>query len=211
MVLPGGGQLTVERFQLLGQLLGQSTGSEELHYLLENPFAGGVLSDDFLYRVQDRLSFASGPLYALVHEACYAQGAATHWSAQRVRAEFAEFDPVATLDGDGPLLFTGEMIYPWMFDIDPALRPLRDAAGLLAERDDWPALYDAGRLASNEVPVAAAVYFNDMYVPAELSVPTSRAIRGLRAWVTSEYEHDGLRASNGAVLDRLIALARGTA
>jgi hypothetical protein len=29
--------------------------------------------------------------------------------------------------------------------------------------------------------------------------------------VTSEYEHDGLRASSGAVLDRLIALARGTA
>jgi hypothetical protein len=29
--------------------------------------------------------------------------------------------------------------------------------------------------------------------------------------VTSEYEHDGLRVSNGAVLDRVIALARGTA
>jgi hypothetical protein len=27
--------------------------------------------------------------------------------------------------------------------------------------------------------------------------------------VTNEYEHDGLRASNGAVLDRLIALVRG--
>ncbi len=27
----------------------------------------------------------------------------------------------------------------------------------------------------------------------------------------SEYEHDGLRVSSGAVLDRLIALARGTA
>ena len=61
------------------------------------------------------------------------------------------------------------------------------------------------------MPAAAAVYFNDMYVPTELSVPTSRAFRGLRAWVTSEYEHDGLRASNGTVLDRLIALARGTA
>ena len=116
-----------------------------------------------------------------------------------------------TWRGEAPLRFTGEMVCPWMLDIDPALRPLRDAAGLLAERDDWPALYDAGRLASNEVPAAAAVYFNDMYVPAELSVPTSRAIRGLRAWVTSEYEHDGLRASNGTVLGRLIALARGAA
>jgi len=55
------------------------------------------------------------------------------------------------------------------------------------------------------------VYEGDMYVPAELSLPTARAIRGLKAWVTDEYEHDGLRTSNGAVLDRLLALARGTA
>src|SRR5207247_2648864 len=150
------------------------------------------------------------PLYAVLHEACYAQGAATQWSAQRIRAEFAEFDPAA-LDGDGPLLFTGEMIYPWMFDADPVLRPLRGAADVLAARADWPALYDAARLAANDVPVAAAVYFNDMYVPAEISMPTARAIRGLRPWVTSEYEHNGLRVSNGAVLDRLIALARGAA
>jgi hypothetical protein len=98
-----------------------------------------------------------------------------------------------------------------MFGLDPVLRPLRDAADLLAQADDWPALYDPARLAVNEVPAAAAVYFNDMYVPAEFSVPTGQAIGGLRAWVTSEYEHDGLRASNGAVLDRLIALAHGTA
>ena len=160
---------------------------------------------------EHRLSFAAGPLYAVLHEACYAQGTATRWSAQRIRAEFGEFDPAAALDGDGPLLFTGEMIYPWMFDTDPVLRPLRGAADALAEREDWPPLYDAARLAANEVPVAAAIYFNDMYVPAELSVPTGQAIRGLKAWVTSEYEHNGLRVSNGAVLDRLIALARGTA
>jgi proline iminopeptidase len=30
-------------------------------------------------------------------------------------------------------------------------------------------------------------------------------------WVTSEYDHSGLRVSNGAVLDRLIGMARGTA
>jgi hypothetical protein len=40
------------------------------------------------------------------------------------------------------------------------------------------------------------VYVNDMYVPAELSLPTAQAIRGLKAWVTDEYEHDGLRASS---------------
>ncbi len=211
VVLPDGAPLSAAAFQVLGQMLGQSTGGDDLHYLLEDPFAGDELSDAFLHTVQQRLSFAPAPLYAVMHEACYAQEAATGWSAQRIRTEFAEFDPAAALNGDGPLLFTGEMIYPWMFEADPVLRPLRAAADALAERTDWPVLYDPARLAANDVPVAAAVYFNDMYVPAELSVPTARAIRCMKAWVTSEYEHDGLRVSNGAVLDRLIALARGTA
>jgi pimeloyl-ACP methyl ester carboxylesterase len=209
VLLPNGGRLTVEALQQLGHALGTSTGSHELHYLLEDPFAGGQLSDVFLETAQSRLSFAAGPLYAVLHEPCYAQGTATRWAAQRVLAEFGEFDPAAALDGSEPLQFTGEMIYPWMFEHDPVLRPLRAAADVLAEREDWPPLYDAARLAANEVPVAAAVYFNDMYVPVEFSVPTARTIRGLKAWVTSEYEHDGLRVSSGAVLARLIDMARG--
>jgi pimeloyl-ACP methyl ester carboxylesterase len=208
---PDGGRLTVAGFQSLGGMLGSSTGSDELHYLLEGAFDGDRLADAFLHDVYCRLSFATGPLYAALHEACYAQGAATRWSAQRIRAEFGEFDPGPALEGSEPLLFTGEMIYPWMFDHDPVLRPLREAAGLIAERADWPALYDASRLAANEVPVAAALYFDDMYVPRELSVPTAEAIKGLRPWVTSDYEHDGLRVSNGAVLGRLIELAQGLA
>ena len=208
---PDGAPLSVQAFQALGNMLGQGSGSHALHYLLEEPFADDELSDAFLYALQARLSFASGPLYALLHEACYAQGFATRWSAQRVRAEFAGFDPGPALDGDGCLLFTGEMIYPWMIEGDPVLRPLREAADLLAERGDWPPLYDPTRLAANEVPVVAAVYYDDMYVDRELSIRTAQAIRGLRTWVTSEYEHDGLRVSAGAVLDRLIRMARGDA
>ncbi len=204
--LPNGAPLTVETFQTFGQMLGASTGSHSLHYLLEEPFAGGDLSDDFLHRVGSQVSFSAGPLYALVHEACYGQGAPTNWAAQRVRAEFPEFD--AALDSDAPLLFTGEMIYPWMFENDPVLRPLAEAGEILAQRE-WPRLYDPERLRANQVPAAAAVYFDDMYVPVEFSVPTARTIRGLRPWVTNEYEHDGLRVSNGQVLDRLIAMVRG--
>jgi pimeloyl-ACP methyl ester carboxylesterase len=210
--LPDGAPLTVQAFQSLGIMLGQSTGSHALHYLLEDPFAGDELSDAFRYAVHAKLSFAAGPLYALLHEPSYAQGFATRWSAQRIRAEFAEFDPGPVLDvdpGTALLLFTGEMIYPWMIDADPVLRPLREAADLLAERDDWPPLYDPSRLAANEVPVAAAVYYGDMYVDRELSMRTAGAIRGLRTWVTSEYEHDGLRVSSGAVLGRLIDMCHG--
>jgi pimeloyl-ACP methyl ester carboxylesterase len=209
--LPGGGQLTVQRFQSVGHQLGSGSGSHGLHYLLEDPFAGTELTDDFLHRVQALLSFASAPLYALLHEPCYAQGAATRWSAERIRAEFSMFDAGGAVDGDEPLLFTGEMVYPWAFELDPALQPLAECAELLAARQTWPPLYDQQRLAGNDVPVAAAVYFDDMYVPRDLSLPTAAAIRGLQRWVTSEYEHDGLRVSNGGVLDRLIAMARGQA
>ena len=205
--LPDGAPLTVAAFQSAGAMLGQSGGSHALHYLLEDPFAGDELSDVFRYAVMNELSFATGPLYALLHEAAYAQGFATRWSAQRIRAEFEEFGPRFT--GSDPLYFTGEMIYPWMIDADPVLRPLRQAADILAERDDWPPLYDPTRLAANEVPVAAAIYYNDMYVDRELSMQTAAAIRGLQAWVTSEYEHDGLRVSDGTVLDRLIGMVRG--
>jgi hypothetical protein len=59
------------------------------------------------------------------------------------------------------------------------------------------------------VPAAAAVYFDDMYVNAGFSLATARAIRGLRPWVTNEHEHDGLRVTAGAVLDRLIGMVRG--
>jgi pimeloyl-ACP methyl ester carboxylesterase len=208
---PDGAPLSVEAFQSAGAMLGRSDGSHALHYLLENPFTADEtsLSDAFLYAVMGELSFAAGPLYALLHEPSYAQGFAPRWAAQRVRAEFGQFDPEQAIAGTAPLYFTGEMIYPWMIDADPVLRPLREAASILAERDDWPPLYDPTRLAANDVPAAAAVYYNDMYVDREFSIQTAEAIRGLRTWVTSEYEHDGLRVSNGTVLNHLIEMCRG--
>ena len=213
VVLPNGYRFTVEAFQSLGLMLGGGDGSHRLHHLLEDAFVrtpgGPALSDAFQEQAQALLSFAGHPLYALVHEAIYGQDARpTAWSAERVRNEFPGFDAAKTLAGDEPLLFTGETIHPWMFDCDPALRPLRETAELLAARTDWTPLYDPARLATNEVPVAAAVYHDDMYVHTPHSLETARAIRGLRTWVTDEFEHDGVRAGGPRVLDRLIALAR---
>jgi uncharacterized protein involved in copper resistance len=97
-----------------------------------------------------------------------------------------------------------------MFEEYGALAPLREAAGLLAEFE-WPRLYDAGVLAHNEVPVAAAIYADDMYVEREFSEETAALIRGARAWVTTEFEHNGLRASGDRVLGHLLDLVRGRA
>nr|WP_203665375.1 alpha/beta fold hydrolase [Streptomyces parvus] len=211
-----GHRLTPEGFQSLGILLGTGSGSHQLHYLLENAFVrtpgGTELSDTFQEAMRTAASFAGRPLYALLHEAIYGQGErATDWAAERVRGEFPQFDAATALKGDGPVLFTGETIHPWHFDVDPALRPLRETAELLARRTDWPVLYDAERLAANEVPVAAAVYHDDMYVDTADSLRTAAAIRGLRTWVTDEYEHDGVRAGGPRVLDRLLSLVRDEA
>ncbi|AYN38097.1 alpha/beta fold hydrolase [Streptomyces dangxiongensis] len=216
VVLPGGYRLTVEAFQSLGLMLGASDGSHRLHHLLEDAFvrttAGLELSDAFQEQARVLLSYAGHPLYALVHESIYGQDARpTAWAAERVRAEFPQFDAAKALAGDAPVLFTGETVHPWMFDTDPALRPLRETAELLAARTDWGPLYDPARLAANEVPAAAAVYHDDMYVDTAHSLETAAAIRGLRPWVTNEYEHDGLRAGAPHVLDRLLALARDEA
>ncbi|WP_435296684.1 alpha/beta fold hydrolase [Streptomyces sp. YPW6] len=211
-----GHRLTPEGFQALGIMLGSGNGSHQLHHLLENAFVrtphGTELSDTFQEAMRTVGSFAGHPLYALLHEAIYGQGErATGWAAERVRGEFPQFDAATALKGDGPLLFTGETIHPWHFDVDPALRPLRETAELLARRTDWPLLYDPERLAANEVPVAAAVYHDDMYVDTADSLRTAAAIRGLRTWVTNEYEHDGVRAGGPRVLDRLLSLVRDEA
>jgi pimeloyl-ACP methyl ester carboxylesterase len=216
VILPGGYRLTVEAFQSLGRMLGSGDGSHRLHHLLEDAFvrtpAGPELSDAFQEAVRGQLSYAAHPLYALVHESIYGQDIrATAWAAERVRAEFPQFDAAKALAGDASVLFTGETVHPWTFDTDPALRPLRETADLLAARTDWRPLYDPARLAANEVPVAAAVYHDDMYVDTGHSLRTARAIRGLRTWVTDEYEHDGLRVGAPRVLDRLLALTRDEA
>ena len=138
--------------------------------------------------------FVDGPLFAL-QEFTYGRpgsGATRGRPSGRWRGtrEFAE-------DAD-PLLFTGEMMYPWMFEeiARAAAVPGRGrAAGCVR---DWPPLYDLDRLAANEVPVAAAVYYDDMYVDAGLQLDTAGAVGNVRAWVTNEYEHDGLRVDGAA-------------
>ncbi|CAN5713407.1 alpha/beta fold hydrolase [soil metagenome] len=194
--LPSGDRLTSRRFRQLGSQLGMSDGAEQLHYIIELPMD----SPAFLHDVQEGVWFARNPLYAIVHEACYADGCATSWSAERLLPP----------EYEAPELFTGEHVYPWMFEDFGALEPLSEAAVILAERE-WPRLYDAERLRSNEVPSAAAIYAEDMYVERAFSEETAAHIRGMRPWVTNEYEHNGLRADGGRILERLIDLARGRA
>lgn len=200
--LPDGDVLSTRRFQTVGMDFGMKPGFERVHWLVDEAFDRGSddLSDTFLEAVMDLTSYRSRPLYAVLHESIYASGeATTGWAAHTVRAEHPAFDPSAR-----PLLFSGEMIYPWMFEEISGLRPFQAAAEELAARSSWTTLYDPDVLASNEVPVAAAVYHDDMFVDAQLSLATAAHVGSVQTWVTNEFEHDGLRT--GDVLSRLVRL-----
>jgi pimeloyl-ACP methyl ester carboxylesterase len=195
--LPAGDRLTFRRLRQLGNALGMSDGAELLHYVLELPIG----SPAFLHDVEGALTFCRNPIYAVIHEACYADGSATRWSADRLLPELYE---------QAPELWTGEHIFPWMFQDYQQLAPLGEAAELLAEHT-WPRLYDERQLAANQVPAAAAIYAEDAYVVRLFSEETAGLVKGLRPWVTNEYEHNGLRVDGPRVLGRLLDMARGRA
>ncbi|MCA0243489.1 MAG: alpha/beta hydrolase [Proteobacteria bacterium] len=194
--LPTGDRLTARRFRQAGMWLGDSAGFERLHQLLELPFA----SPAFLWDAQAASAWERNPIYATLHESSYADGVATRWSAHRLAPEDA-------VSGD---LLGAEHVFPWMWSDYAGLHAQREAAQLLAEHR-WPRLYDPDRLARNEVPVAATVYVDDLYVERALADDTALRVRGLRAWITNEYAHNGLRADGERIVGRLLDMVRGKA
>lgn len=210
VVLPTGDPLTVERFQSLGSSFGMKRSFEQLHWLLDTVFVGGdgslpengavALSQSFLSGVEAATS--SQPLYWPLQEFIYADGECEpiSWSAQQVRETMPEFATTAR-----PLLFTGEAIFPWMFEQERALKPFKKAVSILMQERSWPQIYNVSRLANNSVPLQAAVYYDDMYVDADLQLDTLSRVGNSHAWVTNEFEHDGIHMGN--VFSHLLELA----
>src|SRR5262249_61131571 len=148
----------------------------------------------------DAGGFRANPSYATLPESSYADGGATRWSSARLLP-----DEVVS---EG--YFTAEHVFPWMWEDYGALRPHAAAAEILAQHP-WPRMFDADRLRANDVPVAATIYADDLYVERAFAEETAATIRGLRAWITNEFEHNGLRADGERVLGRLIDMVRGNA
>jgi pimeloyl-ACP methyl ester carboxylesterase len=192
--LPCGDRLTARRLRQLGLWLGDSAGFETLHHIIELPFASAA----WLHDIAASLRFERNPIYATLHESSYADGVPTRWSAARLLPD--------EVQEKGYL--TAEHVFPWMFEDYELLRPHREVADILAEHP-WPKLYDADRLSRNEVLVSATIYVDDLYVERAFAEETAATIRGLRPWITNEYQHNGLRADGERVLGRLIDLARG--
>ncbi|TPF95955.1 alpha/beta fold hydrolase [Bifidobacterium sp. UTBIF-78] len=212
--LPNGDPLSIHRLQLLGSDFGMKPSFERLHWLLDTAFVNGdgsasrssYLTDGFLMGVLTSTQTYNKPLYWTLQEFIYANGECEpiRWAAQRERDKHPEFDP-----SHRPLLFTGEASFPWMFEEGGALIPFRNAMDILMEDGHWDKIYDLDQLARNEVPLQAAVYYDDMYVDSTLQLKTLKNLGNSHAWVTNEYEHDGVHS--GHVFQRLFeeALNRG--
>jgi pimeloyl-ACP methyl ester carboxylesterase len=201
-LLPDGDVLTPHRLRTLGTVFGMSYGFETIHWLLDDAWAGAELHPRFLYDVQSATGFVDNVLYPL-QEYSYATDSPTGWAAQREYDRRPEFAADAR-----PVLLTAEMMFSWMFREVRSLRPFAEAANLLAAKADWTPLYDLDPLARNEVPLNAAVYYDDLYVDSELQMQTLERVGNARAWVTNEHEHDGLRSAP-AVLERLFDMGAG--
>jgi pimeloyl-ACP methyl ester carboxylesterase len=201
--LPDGEALTVSRLQEIGHVMGQEGGMLRLFYLAESAWAGSRLSQEFLHGVHALIGgFALAPLYALVHECCALNaGESTRWSAERVRAEFPEIDAT-----EGPLGLTGEAIYRQTVARQPALAPFVETMELLAERVWERDLFDLDALSRNEVPVAAQVYTQDMFVPLDLSLEAAALVPRVRVVQDREHHHDGLRKHGVEILTGLRAV-----
>ena len=197
--LPNGDPLTVERLQTIGSSFGMKPSFERVHWLLDEAFAAGdgsasassPISDEFLRGVE--AATASHPLYWPLQEFIYANGELERpidWAAQRVRDTMPRFSTDAR-----PLLLTGEAVFPWMFEQEKQLKPFRGAVETMMQDTRFGVIYDEGQLARNEVPLRAAVYFDDMYVDSSLSLDTLSRIGNACAWVTNEFEHDGVHGA----------------
>ena len=196
--LPSGDRLTARRFRQLGMWLGDSAGFELLHHVLELPFG----SPAFLHDVEGARPLGAQPdLRHAPRVLVRGRRARPAGRPHRLLPDEVERDRGVHRRARLPVDVGG---------VRRAARPHRAAAELLAEHP-WPRLYDADRLRRNEVPVAATIYVDDVYVERAFAEETAALVRGLRPWITNEYEHNGLRADGERVLGRLIDMVKGRA
>ena len=180
-VLPSGGTLTARRFLQLGIMLGGSPSAfASMHSFLSEAFIinpmqlgndrKGIAAnynqqrDDeeeaiefhraFLKRIDSDQSFDDHPIYFLLHESIYADGALkspTRWAAHRALENILipsssdfDYNKTSSPGERKPTLFFGEMVFPWMTEDYAELSGtgMTSLANSLASKIDWEPLFD---------------------------------------------------------------------
>lgn len=199
MKMPGGGILTPERFLCVGRTLGTTDGDGKVDKALNMCIADiDAKKHEFdvktLIAIESWLRFEERPLYAILQEPIYTEHPlpASNWSAKRIgdgRGEYWWLEPNAFQRVFSPrdeadkkygekhfvdkrIYMSAEHVYPFHYDQFHALQPLKEAAKLLAKKDDWLPLFDLRQLSNNEVPISSLSYDKDMFIDWKLSQDT---------------------------------------
>lgn len=214
--LPSGGVLTVPRLLSIGIAFGGHGGFDQVHSTILTLKTSldqfGFFNRASLVLLESWNPFDTNIIYAILHEAIYCDGPgfASSWSAHRVGKVLEPFawlnSDFSTASTNEPLYFSGEMIFPFHFDTYPELQVLREEAEQLANRDDWPALYDQEKLHKNKIPVYAASYIEDMYVDYDFARETAKLVKGTKTFETNVMYHSALRAKSDEVMEQLFSL-----
>ncbi|KAL2132187.1 hypothetical protein VTI74DRAFT_4102 [Chaetomium olivicolor] len=224
-------RLSARGFLTLGRRLGGDNGPQEVHDLVNKFFKDredtGTISratiESFIEAGGTTFKLPVRPLYGVLHEAIYISGPgiASKWAAQRVvqrkitkddrRFEWLQDDCDWKFESVRPgkvmpPYFSGEMIFEFMLvDAGEKLAPFIRAAKTLAEKDDWPPLYDEKALGRNGVPVRAMIFRNDMYVDPELSHKTACMIGNCHVVEPGKgMTHGSIKYNTEEVLKRLL-------
>ncbi|KAG7286836.1 hypothetical protein NEMBOFW57_009153 [Staphylotrichum longicolle] len=230
--LSDGQVLSAQGFLTMGRHFGRGEeGFQKVHSLVGD-FArdlstSGSVSKESLTRFAKEggagFKLPERPLYAVLHEAIYCSGqmkAAPGWAAHSVGREQASnnfawlqtnfnFANLSTkFDTSGPLYFSGEMIHDFMLrDAGNKLAPFVKPADELAKKADWSELYDKEKLSGNEVPVAALIYPEDMFLDFGFCKEAADMVGNLKYAVSpSDWIHASIKTKPKEVCDVLFDL-----
>lgn len=193
--MPTGERLSITRFRFCGVLLGEEGDFGALANLLEMPFTTHRgekrLRGDFLAQLGAIISLETMPLWGVIHETVMARpGHPVQWNADKVyREEFADL----------PLL--GNQFLRTHFEEDPALIPFSEEVDKVHRMDTLKA--QAQDVSANEVPTAALLFKQDLFLPYELTRKSATRVGNLKLWVHDEWFHDGLWTHGPEVVNTL--------
>mmetsp|Transcript_83 Transcript_83/g.218 ORF Transcript_83/g.218 Transcript_83/m.218 type:complete len:789 (+) Transcript_83:110-2476(+) len=202
-------------------------------------------SRGFLKAVDNQQPFDEYPIYFWLHESIYADAnnesrlgkervegddtdCATRWSAdsayqakvnQKLSGVDYDYRATSQEDSDLPVLFFGEMVFPWMADDYSECGGVgcTALAHALAAKKDWGPLYDATqmRAALNDgrTRSAAAIYYDDIYVDFDCCMEVTARdgpLEKCKVYITNDYQHSGLRDDGATIFNKLYGMATGS-
>ena len=167
---------------------------------------GDELSLPFLRALENSQSFETNPIFAVLHEMCYTQGAAVALvggaRAQRVSRHELGARPAAVVHRRNDLSVDVRRLP------GPAAAARRRRAAR-ATRNAGRRLYDPAQLARNTVPVRRGdLRRGHVRAARAFGARPPRRSPASKVWLTNEYEHNGLRSSTRGVRAPACAAAR---